>query len=199
MGTRLESHHDARPRKRAVPSDRAGRLSSVEKTATALKEPTGEVVIVFHRVRTVRIAGAATKMMPMHRQGVATNQAGRSNATGGGPELAARGVEDLVRSFGYALRPSSGGSTHLKAMKCYENLTGRLSGDRCTPVPTQRMPRGVHGRNTHPRRAMTAVPHPTTHIKGTAVVVALHSFQSPELLQAAPGVSLRLRPADSTR
>ena len=83
------------------------------------------------------MAGAATKTMPMHRQGVATNQEGRSSATGGGPELAARGVEDLVRSFGYALRPSSGGSTHLKAMKRCENPTGRLSGDRCTPVPTQ--------------------------------------------------------------
>ena len=66
------------------------------------------------------------KAMPKHRLDGATHQADCSGATGGGPELADRGVEDLERSFGYALRPSSGGSTHLKAMKPHENLTGRV-------------------------------------------------------------------------
>lgn len=64
--------------------------------------------------------------MPRHRLDAATNQAGLSSATEGGPELAGRGVEGLVRSIGYDLRPSPGGSTHLKAMKSHENLTGRL-------------------------------------------------------------------------
>jgi hypothetical protein len=80
----------------------------------------------FHCARTVRMAGAAAQTMPMHRQGVATHQAGRSSATEGGHEMAARGVEALVRSFGYARRTSPGGSAHLKAMKLHENLPDRL-------------------------------------------------------------------------
>jgi hypothetical protein len=49
----------------------------------------------FHRTRTARMAGAAAPAMPKHRQAGATNQAGRSSATGGGLGPAARGVEGL--------------------------------------------------------------------------------------------------------
>jgi hypothetical protein len=56
----------------------------------------------FHRAGTARMAGAAARAMPKHRQAGATNQAGRSSATAGGRCPAAPGVEGLGRSSGYA-------------------------------------------------------------------------------------------------
>jgi hypothetical protein len=80
----------------------------------------------FHRARTAGMAGAAARAMPKHRQAGATNQAGRSSATAGDLGPAARGVERLARSAGYALRRPPGGSARPKVMKLHENLPDRL-------------------------------------------------------------------------
>ena len=64
----------------------------------------------FHRARTVRMAGASAPPMPAALANGATNQAGRSSATGGDLGLAARVVGHFARSFGYARQRPPGGS-----------------------------------------------------------------------------------------